>query len=132
MSAKSRFEAFVNHRVRVAVHGNREMVGTLMAFDQHLNLVLNDAEEIRKVGKRADDARTEKRALGMIILRGEEVIHFHSEGSPASTGVRTGILGVAQADPAASAGLGRASTATAGGFLSAATNKAVPGTVPSS
>ncbi len=54
MSVKSRFESFLDHRVRVTIHDNREMVGTLLAFDQHLNLVLNDTQEIRKVGKNTD------------------------------------------------------------------------------
>jgi hypothetical protein len=56
-----------------------------MAFDRHLNLVLGDAEEYRHLppkkgsGGAPEEAR---RVLGLVLLRGEEVISLTVEGPP--------------------------------------------------
>jgi len=51
--------------VLVRLKGGRELRGILFSYDQHLNLVLEEAEEVR-------DART--RQLGTVILRGDNVV----------------------------------------------------------
>lgn len=51
--------------VLVRLKGGRELRGVLFSYDQHLNLVLEDAEEIR-------DNKT--RQLGTVILRGDNVV----------------------------------------------------------
>jgi len=51
--------------VLVRLKGGRELRGTLFSYDQHLNLVLEDAEEIRE---------TKTRKLGTVILRGDNVV----------------------------------------------------------
>jgi small nuclear ribonucleoprotein len=51
--------------VLVRLKGGRELRGILFSYDQHLNLVLEDAEEIR-------DNKT--RQLGTVILRGDNVV----------------------------------------------------------
>ncbi len=51
--------------VLVKLRGDRLLRGTLRSFDQHLNIVLEEAEEILENGTRK---------LGMLIIRGENVI----------------------------------------------------------
>jgi len=51
--------------VLVKLKGGREVRGILMSFDQHLNLVLDNAEEMRE---------SKVRRLGLIIVRGDNVV----------------------------------------------------------
>ena len=51
--------------VLVKLRGNRLLRGVLKSFDQHLNIVLDDSEEIREEGTKR---------LGTVIIRGENVI----------------------------------------------------------
>ena len=49
---------FINWRMRVAISDTRSLVGTFMAFDRHMNLVLADCEEYRVIkGKKGMDAK---------------------------------------------------------------------------
>ena len=52
--------------VLVKLRGSYEVRGRLKSYDQHLNLVLEDAEEI------LEDGRTRK--LGTIVIRGDTVL----------------------------------------------------------
>ena len=57
-----------------------------MAFDRHMNMVLGDTEEYRKIrtkkGSGISEEREEKRALGLIILRGDSIVSMTIEGPP--------------------------------------------------
>ena len=94
--------------MRVTIQDSRTLVGTLIAFDKHLNLVLTDTEEFRKLkpkrvkakdeesktnGDQQPEDREIKRALGLIILRGENIITMSAEAPPnlASKKVAHGI-----------------------------------------
>ncbi len=52
--------------VLVRLRGDRDIRGKLRSFDIHLNIVLDDAEELRE--------DKEPRKLGTIVIRGENVI----------------------------------------------------------
>ncbi len=52
--------------VLIRLKGNREVRGKLKSYDQHLNIVLDDAEEIREDGS--------TRKLGTIVIRGDTVV----------------------------------------------------------
>ena len=52
--------------VLVRLKGNRSLRGRLKGFDQHLNLVLEDAEDISNPN--------DPKKLGVIIVRGDNVV----------------------------------------------------------
>jgi small nuclear ribonucleoprotein B and B' len=87
--------AYVNWRMRITLSDTRQLVGTFLAFDRHMNLVLADTDEYRKVkAKKSSSAasadktgaaveeKEEKRTLGLVLLRGECVISLSAEAPP--------------------------------------------------
>lgn len=70
---------YVNYRMRVTLDDSRVVVGRFMAFDQHMNIVLADCEEFRRTKKK--DV-SEKRALGLVLVRGETVVLLSVESPP--------------------------------------------------
>ena len=64
--------------VLVHLKGDKQFVGTLLAFDIHINLVLDNVKEMQN-GEL-------KRSLGLTFLRGDTIIYI----SPASTALKKG------------------------------------------
>ena len=60
-----------NKRVIVELKNNRQYTGKLKAFDIHVNIVLEDAEE-RSEGE-------VKRKLGVVFLRGDTIVMISAE-----------------------------------------------------
>ena len=56
----------INKVVLIKLKGNKTIRGNLLGFDQHMNLLLDQSEEIRSEG----DSLT----LGTIVVRGDNVI----------------------------------------------------------
>lgn len=56
---------YLNNNVYVRLKGGISVKGVLKSFDQHLNLVLDNAEEVTDSGSRA---------LGTILVRGDSVV----------------------------------------------------------
>jgi len=113
----SKLLRYIEHRLRVTLSDSRTIIGTFLAFDKHLNLVLVDTEEYRtlrskKGGGAANvvEERQEKRTLGLIILRGENVVSIAVEGPPPSSGGRVNVGG-----PGVSKGVGRGASSAVGG-----------------
>merc|ERR1712194_41725 len=68
----------IDERIFVKCRGDRELRGRLHAYDQHLNMVLSEVEEIfyAKVeaeGK-APTVKQERRGIEMLFVRGDSVI----------------------------------------------------------
>jgi len=59
--------------VLVQLKGDKQFVGTLLAFDIHINIVLDNAKEVQN-----DEV---KKNLGLTFVRGDTIIYI----SPAST-----------------------------------------------
>lgn len=98
---------YINYRMRVTIQDGRQLVGKFMAFDRHMNLVLGDCEEFRRLPAKAGmpkEEREERRTLGLLLLRGEEVVSMTVEGPPLQEDSRGRQSASAQPGP----GVGRA------------------------
>ncbi|MBU2612653.1 MAG: RNA-binding protein [Nanoarchaeota archaeon] len=62
--------------VLVRLKGDKEFVGTLLAFDIHINLVMDNVKEMEN--------GSHKKSLGLTFLRGDTIIYI----SPASTALK--------------------------------------------
>ncbi|KAK1542213.1 LSM domain-containing protein [Colletotrichum paranaense] len=86
----------INYRMRVTLNDGRQMTGQMLAFDKHMNLVLADTEEFRRVkirqnkpaapGASSSSGQTiekeEKRTLGLTIVRGAHIVSLSVESEP--------------------------------------------------
>ena len=97
----------INWRMRVTLNDGRAMTGQMLAFDkvrslfclictlltsQHMNLVLADTEEFRRIKRKAKSTAPgatpqlveseEKRTLGLTIVRGAHIISLSVESPP--------------------------------------------------
>ncbi|KRX46814.1 U6 snRNA-associated Sm-like protein LSm3 [Trichinella murrelli] len=66
----------LDERIFVKLRSNRELRGRLHAYDQHLNMVLGDVEEIETIVEIDDETYEEKntRTFPMLFIRGDGVI----------------------------------------------------------
>ena len=94
MPKQNKMMQLVNSRLRLTLLDGRIMVGQLLGYDKHLNLVLADTEEFR-TPRRGGELR---RTLGLVMLRGEHIVSMAPEGVPSANKTR----------PPASAVMGRA------------------------
>ncbi|EAY08381.1 Sm protein [Trichomonas vaginalis G3] len=85
----SKLSKFINSRVKVVISDHRYFVGQMLAFDTHSNIVLKDCEEYRRLNRRkAGELQEAKRNIGLMILRGETVLHIDIVGPPPPNGNR--------------------------------------------
>jgi len=63
--------------VLIQLKGEKQFVGTLLAFDMHINVALDNAKEVQN--------GEVKKNIGLTFLRGDTIIYI----SPASTGNHT-------------------------------------------
>jgi len=52
--------------ILIKLKGGKELRGRLKSFDQHLNIVLEEAEEVKHDG--------EVKRLGLVLIRGDNVV----------------------------------------------------------
>lgn len=77
ISKNGKMIQYIGYRMRIQLQDNRNLIGTMKGFDQHMNLVLADCEEFRRIKD-----REQKRILGFVLLRGEHVVSLSVEGPP--------------------------------------------------
>lgn len=83
--------SLINHIVKITMNDGRTLMGKMLAFDRHMNLVLADCEEFRRIKKKrkqgdqeVSESVEQKRTLGLVILRGETIVSLTDEGAPPS------------------------------------------------
>ncbi|KAF8055711.1 Sm-like protein LSM3B [Hirschfeldia incana] len=69
----------IEERIYVKLRSDRELRGKLHAFDQHLNMILGDVEEVITTVEIDDETyeeivRTSKRKIPFLFVRGDGVI----------------------------------------------------------
>ncbi|KAJ3128407.1 Sm-like protein lsm3b [Nowakowskiella sp. JEL0407] len=69
----------LDERIYVKMRGDRELTGRLHAFDQHMNLVLGEVEELITVvefneATQEESVRVIKKGYEMLFVRGDGVI----------------------------------------------------------
>eukprot|EP00250_Pteridium_aquilinum_P003843 c14119_g1_i1 orf=152-1042(+) len=109
-SRGSRMLQYINYRMRVTIQDGRQLVGKFMAFDRHMNLVLGDCEEFRRLPPKPGmpkEEREDRRTLGLLLLRGEEVVSMTVEGPPLQEDSRGRQAASAQPGPGAGRAAGR-------------------------
>ncbi|KAJ5480837.1 Small nuclear ribonucleoprotein-associated protein B [Penicillium diatomitis] len=89
---KGKMQNLINYRMRVTLNDGRQMTGQMLAFDKHMNLVLADTEEFRRIKRKSKPAAgssnaplveaEEKRTLGLTIVRGTQVVSCSVDGPP--------------------------------------------------
>ena len=83
MSRQSKFLMWINYRISVTLTDTRVLVGTFLAFDKHMNLVLSDTEEYSRIkAKNKKNDKERKRSLGLVLIRGDSVISLSAESPP--------------------------------------------------
>ncbi|KAJ4296165.1 Small nuclear ribonucleoprotein-associated protein B [Collariella sp. IMI 366227] len=116
MSASNKQGKMINYRMRVTLNDGRQMTGQvclrfgfylkvwmvadvlaqMLAFDKHMNLVLADTEEFRRIKRKQNKQaapgassstgqvveQEEKRTLGLTIVRGAHIISLSVESPP--------------------------------------------------
>jgi small nuclear ribonucleoprotein B and B' len=94
----------INCRLRLTLQDGRVMVGQLLAYDKHMNLVLADCEEFRRTRSSTEQRRT----LGLIMLRGHHILTLCPEGGPPNADMnRARIPATQQMGPGAGRAVGR-------------------------
>ena len=56
----------INKKVLIKLKGDKTITGMLQGFDQHMNLLLDQSEEIPSEG--------DSQSLGSIVVRGDNVV----------------------------------------------------------
>ncbi|KAH9247260.1 hypothetical protein BASA81_015141 [Batrachochytrium salamandrivorans] len=109
LSKNSRILQLLNYRLKITIQDGRTFIGQMMAFDKHMNLVLSECEEFRKIRPKTkgQQEREEKRSLGLVILRGETIVSLSVEAPPPTSEDSKRTAAAALGGPGVARGAGR-------------------------
>ncbi|KAI5927832.1 Sm-like ribonucleoprotein [Camillea tinctor] len=94
---QGKMAGYINYRMKVTLVDGRQMSGQMLAFDKHMNLVLADTDEFRRIKRKqvksgapgaSSSSATqtveteEKRTLGLTIVRGAHIVSLSVESAP--------------------------------------------------
>lgn len=71
--------SLLDEQIHVKLRDNRELRGTLFAYDEHCNLVLGKTEETVYTMKPNNTVEAEKNNSEMLFVRGDQVIYIRQE-----------------------------------------------------
>jgi len=115
MQVRRKLANFFNWRVTVTLTDGRVLVGTLMAVDKHVNVVLCNTEEYRKYKvKGKPEGKELKRMLGFVVLRGTGILYVQPEEAGKEDLVETDKPKKAKAAPKAAPATAKAGAAAPG------------------
>jgi small nuclear ribonucleoprotein G len=60
---------YMDKKLTLKINGNRVVRGVLRGYDQFMNIVLDEAVEVR-------EKAAEEQSIGMVVIRGNSVIRF--------------------------------------------------------
>ena len=77
----------LDERIFVKLRNNRELRGRLHAYDQHLNMILGDVEEVHTQIEVDEETmeeiyKTQKRNIPMLYVRGDGIILMSPPDKP--------------------------------------------------
>ncbi|KAK8812464.1 hypothetical protein WA158_007698 [Blastocystis sp. Blastoise] len=90
-SKTTKMLSYINYLLRVELKDGRSFVGTFLAYDAYMNIVLGEAKEITSLGKNKslpplpgieDEDVEEERYFGLVVLRGTNIVTIHICGPP--------------------------------------------------
>ncbi|MBQ5154050.1 hypothetical protein EGM85_12420, partial [Macrococcus caseolyticus] len=73
--------SLLDEQIQVKLRDNRELQGTLHAYDEHCNLVLGNTEETVYTWSGDNTVQAEKSDKDMLFIRGDQVIYIRNAES---------------------------------------------------
>ncbi|GIY07646.1 small nuclear ribonucleoprotein-associated protein B [Caerostris darwini] len=79
----------INYRMRIILRDCRTFIGTLSAYDHHMNIVLTDCTEYRKYKPHRKPEVEGKKVIGTAIFRGENITSIILDEEPPKSSSRS-------------------------------------------